>query len=158
MTDNAKGVPGGLDGLDFASVSPEEFAKIVKGLSKKEIAELASDAGLRQRVLREIFSRMERQFRPDAAGSLKALIRWKVTGDTDVYYEVTIDNGTCSVHEGRTDAEPRVTLALADAEFLKLVSGNGNPVTMFMTRKLKLGGDVGLATGLTRLFDIPKAA
>jgi putative sterol carrier protein len=157
MTDNANGVPGGLDDLDFAGVSPEDFAKIVKGLSKQEIAEIAADAPLRQRVLREIFSRMERQFRPEAAGSLKALIRWQVTGDPDAVYEVTIVDGTCAVHEGRTDAEARVTLTLGDAEFLKLVSGNANPVTMFMTRKLKLGGDVGLATGLTRLFDIPKA-
>ena len=153
MTDTA-----GFGELDFASVSPEQFAEIVKGLSKKEIAELAADAPLRQRILREIFSRMERQFRPDAAGSLNALIRWKVTGETDVVYEVTVADGTCSVHEGRTEAEPRVTLVLADADFLRLVSGNANPVTMFMTRKLKLAGDVGLATGLTRLFDIPKAA
>lgn len=158
MTENAQGAPGGFGDLDFAEVSPEEFATIVKGLSKRELTELAADAGLRQRVLREIFTRMERQFRPEAAGSLRALIRWQVTGESDAVYEVTIDDGTCAVHEGRTDAEPRVTLTLADADFLRLVSGNANPVTMFMTRKLRLSGDVGLATGLTRLFDIPKAA
>ncbi|MGK5643344.1 SCP2 sterol-binding domain-containing protein, partial [Streptomyces sp. URMC 126] len=46
---------------------------------------------------------------------------------------------------------------MGDAEFLRLVSGNASPVTMFMTRRLKLAGDVGLASGLTRYFDIPKA-
>ena len=36
---------------------------------------------------------------------------------------------------------------MGDAEFLKLVSGNGNPVTMFMMRKLKVAGDVGAGLG-----------
>lgn len=153
MTDDR----GRVADLDFARVTPEEFAELVKGLTKGEVAELAADADLRSRVLGEIFSRMERQFRPEAAGSMDALIRWKISGTAgDAYYEVTVADGGCSVREGRSDAEPRVTLTLPDAEFLKLVSGNANPVTLFMTRKLKLSGDVGLATGLTRLFDIPK--
>ncbi|MFF1695969.1 SCP2 sterol-binding domain-containing protein [Streptomyces sp. NPDC058257] len=162
MTDGVGGVGGaeGVAGLDFASVTPEEFAKIVKGLSGKEITEIARDAELRARVLQEVFGRMGRQFRPEAAGTLKALIRWKITGvdeAADVVYETDISEGTCTVREGRSNAEPRVTLVLADAEFLKLVSGNANPVTMFMMRKLKVAGDVALAAGLTRYFDIPKA-
>ncbi|MFD8571278.1 SCP2 sterol-binding domain-containing protein [Streptomyces sp. NPDC057694] len=146
--------------LDFASVTPEEFARIVKGLSAKEINEIAQDAALRARVLKEVFARMERQFKPDVAGSLEALIRWKVTGqdDTDeAVYETNISNGTCTVTEGRSNADPRVTLVMGDADFLKLVSGNSSPVTMFMMRKVKIAGDVALAAGLTRYFDIPKA-
>lgn len=88
---------------------------------------------------------------------LKALIRWKITGESEEVYETSIADGTCTVSPGRSDAEPRTTLVMGDAEFLKLVSGNGNPVTMFMMRKLKVAGDVGLASGLTRYFDIPKA-
>ena len=147
--------------LDFAAVSPQEFARLIKGLSVREIA--ASFHGeLRQHALREIFARMERLFRPEAAGSLRALIRWRVEGpgpdapDATVF-ETAIADGRCVVSEGASAAEPRVTLAMADAEFLKLVSGNGNPVTMFVLRKIKINGDVGLAAGLTRLFDIPKA-
>ncbi|MEV0119102.1 SCP2 sterol-binding domain-containing protein [Streptomyces sp. NPDC050844] len=147
----------GIAGLDFASVTPEEFAKIVKGLSGKEITEIAQGGELRARVLAEVFARMERQFKPDAAGSLKALIRWKITGVDEVVYETEIAEGTCTVREGRSDAEPRVTLIMSDAEFLKLVSGNASPVTMFMMRKVKIAGDVALAAGLTRYFDIPKA-
>ncbi|GAA2403384.1 SCP2 sterol-binding domain-containing protein [Streptomyces glaucosporus] len=145
-----------LAGLDFAAVSPEEFARIVKGLSTREIGEIMRGE-LRRRVLGEVFRRMERQFRPESAGSLNALIRWKVTGESDAVYETAVADGTCTVREGRTDAEARVTLTMGDADFLKLVSGNANPVTMFITRRLRLAGDVGLAAGLTRYFDIPKA-
>ncbi|MCK1798163.1 SCP2 sterol-binding domain-containing protein [Streptomyces sp. XM4193] len=152
----ADDITSDLSKLDFASVSPEEFARIVKKLSTKEIKELAQGE-LRTRVLSEVFGRMEKQFKAEAAGSTEALIRWKIDGESEVVYETLISGGTCTVTEGRSDAEPRVTLLMGDAEFLKLVSGNSSPVTMFMTRKLKIAGDVALASGLTRLFDIPKA-
>lgn len=157
MADNSSGnLSDELTALDFAAVSPQEFARIVKGLSAKQLGEVMHGE-LRTRVLGEVFGRMKQQFRPEAAGQLKALIRWKITGDTDAVYETSIADGTCAISEGRSGAEPRTTLVMADAEFLKLVSGNGNPVTMFMMRKLKVAGDVGLASGLTRYFDIPKA-
>ncbi|MFD0022599.1 SCP2 sterol-binding domain-containing protein [Streptomyces sp. NPDC058382] len=157
MADNSSGnLTDELAALDFATVSPPEFARIVKGLSAKQLGEVMHGE-LRTRVLGEVFGRMRQQFRPDAAGQLTALIRWKITGDTDVVFETSIAGGTCDIREGRSDADPRTTLVMADAEFLKLVSGNGNPVTMFMMRKLKVAGDVGLASGLTRYFDIPKA-
>ena len=146
-----------LSGLDFGEISPREFARLVKMLTPREIAE-AFQGELRLRALREIFARMERLFRPEAAGSLRALIRWRIEGAEDAaLFETAIADGRCVASEGATADEPRVTLALADAEFLKLVSGNGNPVTMFVLRKIKISGDVGLAAGLTRLFDIPKA-
>ncbi|MFD6426268.1 SCP2 sterol-binding domain-containing protein [Streptomyces sp. NPDC060198] len=148
-----------LSRLDFAAVSPEEFARIVKGLSVKQLDEVMRGA-LRERILGAVFDRMRQQFRPDAAGGVTALIRWKVTGgadETEEVYETAIADGNCSVTRGRSAAEPRTTLVMADADFLKLVSGNGNPITMFMMRKLKIAGDVGLAAGLTRYFDIPKA-
>ncbi|MFB7994113.1 SCP2 sterol-binding domain-containing protein [Streptomyces sp. NPDC056002] len=148
----------GIAGLDFSAVTPEQFAKIVKGLSAKEIDRIARDGELRARILEEVFARMERQFKPDAAGSLRAVIRWKVTSAdrAEAVYETEIANGTCTVTEGRSDTTPRVTLAMGDADFLKLVSGNQSPVMMFMMRKVRITGDVALAAGLNRYFDIPK--
>ncbi|MFF7200060.1 MULTISPECIES: SCP2 sterol-binding domain-containing protein [unclassified Streptomyces] len=152
----AENIGDELAALDFSAVSPEEFARIVKGLSGRELADVMRGE-LRGRVLREVFGRMKQQFRPENAGSVDALIRWKITGETEEIFETSITDGTCTVHEGRSEQEPRTTLVMGDAEFLKLVSGNGNPVTMFMMRKLKIAGDVALAAGLTRYFDIPKA-
>ncbi|MCX4680094.1 SCP2 sterol-binding domain-containing protein [Streptomyces sp. NBC_01433] len=156
MADNSSGdLTDELAGLDFSAVSPEEFARIVKGLSAGQLGEVMRGP-LRIRVLEEVFGRMRQQFRPAAAGQLTALIRWKITGESDEIFETAIAEGTCEITRGRSEAEPRTTLVMADAEFLRLVSGNGNPVTMFMMRKLKIAGDVGLASGLTRYFDIPK--
>lgn len=153
MTDDTA---GGLADLDFAEVSPQEFAQLVQGMTGKEINE-AMRGALRARVLDEVFARMGRQFRAENAGSLTALIRWRITGDPETVYETALADGACVARAGASDADPRVTLTLSDAEFLKLASGNASPITMFMTRKLRITGDLQLASGLTRLFDIPKA-
>ncbi|SEM30871.1 SCP2 sterol-binding domain-containing protein [Streptacidiphilus jiangxiensis] len=152
MTDTA-----GLADLDFTSVTPQEFARIVKGLSTKELKEVVQDAGLRRRILREVFARMESQFRPENAGQTSAVIRWKVGADGETVFETAIDKGACTVTEGRTEETPKVTLVLGDAEFLNLVSGNANPITLFFSRRLKVVGDLTLAARLTHYFDIPKA-
>ncbi|TXS47820.1 SCP2 sterol-binding domain-containing protein [Streptomyces sp. t39] len=153
MADN---ISGDLGGLDFSTVSPEEFAKIVKALTGRQIDETMRGE-LRMRVLRAVFGRMNQQFRPEAAGDQDVLIRWKITGESDEVFETAIAEGACTVTEGRSEREPRTTLVMGDAEFLRLVSGNANPVTMFMMRRLRVIGDVVTASGLTRYFDIPKA-
>ncbi|MFD5348050.1 SCP2 sterol-binding domain-containing protein, partial [Streptomyces anulatus] len=130
---NSGNLTDGLSGLDFAAVAPEEFARIVKNLSAKQLAEVMRGE-LRTRILGEIFGRLKQQFRPEAAGGLTALIRWKITGESDAVYETAIADGTCRVTPGRSDADARTTLVMGDAEFLKLVSGHGNPVTLVMTR------------------------
>lgn len=148
-----------LEGLDFGTVEPVEFARIVKGLPARQIAELMSGPQ-RRRVLDEVFGRMETRFKPAAAHGRDALIRWRITeGDEEGgdIYETHIADGACTVTRGRSDRTPQVSLTMAAPEFLKLVSGNATGPALFFTRKLKVKGDLRLAGGLTYFFDIPKA-
>ncbi len=148
-----------LEQLDFGTVEPVEFARIVKGLPARRITELMSGPQ-RRRVLDEVFGRMETRFKPDSARGRDALIRWRITeGDEEGgdVYETHIADGACTVSRGRTDRTPTVSLTMAALEFLKLVSGNASGPTLFFTRKLKVKGDIRLAGGLTHFFDIPKA-
>jgi putative sterol carrier protein len=67
---------------------------------------------------------------------------------------VVLSDGECRT--GRDlDAKPRVTLELGALEFLKLVTGNANPVAMFMTGKLKIRGDLLFAARVQGFFSIP---
>jgi len=87
-------------------------------------------------------------------------VHWKIYDRPDGgydHYEVVLEAGECSVSDSPS-REPAVTLKLKPADFLKLVSGSASGPTMFMTGKLKLEGDVMLASRLTSLFHIPKAA
>jgi putative sterol carrier protein len=146
-----------LDTLDFGEISAEEFARLVRNTGKRELA--AAVAGpVRARVLDEVFGRMRDRFKPDAAGRLSAVVRWRIVddGEPDAVYTMVIGNGTCAVAKGADEREPRLTLTMAAVEFLRLASGNASGTTMFMTRRLKAGGDLSLAAVLTRYFDIPR--
>jgi putative sterol carrier protein len=143
---------------EFASKDPKEFAAFVKGASNDQLnAALAGDN--RKKVLDEIFGRMPSLFRADRAGSTNTVIHWNVgdgpDGGVDTY-ELVIADGKC-VLSPTAEHEPKLALTLGQADFLKVVTGNANPVMMFMTGKLKAKGDLGLAAKIADLFDIPKS-
>jgi putative sterol carrier protein len=53
--------------------------------------------------------------------------------------------------------EPSVTLKLGAVPFLKLVTGNADGPSLFLSGKLKIEGDLILAARLPGLFEIPRA-
>ncbi|MEO3745101.1 SCP2 sterol-binding domain-containing protein [Plantactinospora sp. B5E13] len=147
-----------FDPATFASVEPQQFAKLVKSTPDAKLAEVMQ-GDLRGTILDAVFSRMPALFRADRAGSTNAVIHWTITGGPDGNsntYEVVIEDGTCQV-TGTPSRDPRLSLTMGPVEFLKIVSGGANPVTMFMTGKLKAKGDLPLAANIANLFDIPKA-
>ncbi|WP_117214679.1 SCP2 sterol-binding domain-containing protein [Allorhizocola rhizosphaerae] len=147
-----------IDLSDFSNLDPAAFAQLVKNASDAQLNEVMS-SDVRTKVLDEIFRRMPALFRPDRAGNTNAVIHWNITGRPDGgsdTYEIVIADGTCKLSDKPED-EPKLALTMGPADFLKVVSGNGNPVMMFMTGKLKAKGDLGLAANIANLFNIPKA-
>jgi putative sterol carrier protein len=147
-----------FDPATFSSVDPKQFAQLVRSTPDAQIAQ-AMQGEHRGKILDEVFGRMPPLFRADRAGATNAVIHWNITdrpdGGTDTY-EVVIDNGTCTTSE-KAERDPKLSLTMGPVEFLKIVSGAGNPVMMFMTGKLKAKGDLGLAANLANLFDLPRS-
>ncbi|MDT4989134.1 MAG: hypothetical protein QOI74_3228 [Micromonosporaceae bacterium] len=146
-----------IDGLDFATVEPKAFAQIVKSTPDAQIAELLS-AEKRKPALDAIFGKFPSLFRPDRAGSTEAVIHWNISGAPDGgvdTYELVIADGACTLSP-KPEHEPKLAITVGPVDFIKVVSGNGNPMMMFMTGKLKAKGDLGLAANIANLFDIPK--
>ena len=110
------------------------------------------------KILEGIFNRMPTLFRADRAGATQAVIHWNITGGpgggTDTY-ETVIENGACTV-TNQPARDPKLSMTMDPVTFLKVVSGDGNPMMMFMTGKIKAKGDLGLAAQVAKLFDIPK--
>src|SRR5262245_57517859 len=147
-----------FDPAEFTSIDPKEFAAKVKSASSADLKELMSGDN-RDKIIEAIFSRMPSTFRADRAGSTSAVIHWNITGRADGgsdVKEVVVENGTCAVSP-TPEREPKLTVTIGGVDFLNLISGNGNPMMMFMTGKLKAKGDMGLAANLANLFDLPKA-
>src|SRR5215212_7747260 len=142
----------------LASIGPKEFAQLIKSTPDATIAKvMQSDA--RTKILDEVFDRMPSLFRADKAGNTQTVIHWNLTdkpgGGADTY-ETVIENGVCTVSK-EAAREAKLALSLASVDFLKIVAGDGNPMMMFMSGKVKAKGDLGLAANIAKLFDIPKA-
>jgi putative sterol carrier protein len=65
-------------------------------------------------------------------------------------WKVDVRDGTVDVTEGAADAD--VTLLASEDDFIKIVNGEQNPTSAYMTGKLKIKGDMGAAMKLQKLF------
>jgi putative sterol carrier protein len=66
-------------------------------------------------------------------------------------WTVDVQDGKVSVTQDG-DAEPDATIATSQENFQKLLQGELNPTTAYMTGKLKIKGDMGAAMKLQKLF------
>ena len=66
-------------------------------------------------------------------------------------WTVKVTDGAVSVTEGMEDAAD-VTISASQEVFEKIISGEQNPTSAYMTGKLKLKGDMGAAMKLQKLF------
>ena len=139
------------------TMSSAEFVGLIKSMSDQEIRD--DFAGEHRGVLLDaIFARFPHQFRPDKAGDRSARIDFRVTGgpgDTSDTYGVVVEDGTCTVEKGAGEA-PDLSLMLGPAEFLKLITGTGNPAMMFMMGKVKARGDLAWPAASPNWFEAPK--
>ena len=65
-------------------------------------------------------------------------------------WKVDVRDGNVSVREGTGEAD--VTITTTGENFDKIVAGEMNPTTAYMSGKLKIKGDMGAAMKLQKLF------
>jgi SCP-2 sterol transfer family len=141
----------------LASIGPKEFTQLVRSTSDAKITEVMASEK-RTKILDEVFHRMPSLFRADRAGDTSTVIHWIITGGPEGAsdtYETVVENAACTVTSTPV-RDPKLAMTMDGLTFLKIVSGTGNPVMLFMTGKIKTKGDVTLATSIPKLFDIPK--
>ena len=104
-------------------------------------------------TVKETFEAMPARFKPDRAQGVKAVIQYDITGEGGCTYHVNVADGKCALAEGPA-ASPILTLTMAAPDWLDMVSGKLNGQMAFMSGKLKLKGDMGLAMKLAGMFSI----
>ena len=65
-------------------------------------------------------------------------------------WTVKVENGSVDVVDGAGEAD--VTISASQEIFEKIIAGEQNPTSAYMTGKLKLKGDMGAAMKLQKLF------
>ena len=88
---------------------------------------------------------------PSRVAGLDAGFQFDLQGDGGGVYHVDIAGGVTDVGAGPSSS-PNVTITMAAADFAELATGKLNPVQAFMSGKLKLKGDLGLALRLQSIL------
>ena len=82
--------------------------------------------------------------KPDRIAGMDCVYQFRIA---DAAWNVKLADGKAAVAEGEAPA-PNCTLTMAEPDFLDLVSGKLNGQMAFLTGKLKVAGDMGLALKL----------
>lgn len=101
--------------------------------------------------LATLFENMPSQFNADLAGDMNATILFDLTGDGGGQWAAVIADGTCEVKQGAID-NPTATLCMDAGDYQKMIDGELNAMTAFMTGKIKVEGDLGTIMKMQSVF------
>ena len=104
-------------------------------------------------TVNETFQAMPGKFRADKAAGVSATIQYDITGDQGGTWHAVIKDGACTVNPGAA-ANPNLTLTMAAQDWLDMVAGKLPGQQAFMSGKLKLKGDMGLAMKIGGMFAV----
>ncbi len=99
--------------------------------------------------VREFFEGLEARVDESKTAGMTNTYRFDVEGAGS--WTVAVDDGKVTVTEDG-GAEPDCTISASEETFQKLIGGEQNPTTAYMTGKLKITGDMGAAMKLQKLF------
>jgi putative sterol carrier protein len=97
---------------------------------------------------REFFEGLPSRVDSSKLGGIDNSYLFDVTGAGS--WLVRVRDSAVTVTEGGGDAD--TTITVSEENFLKLASGKQNPMTAYMTGKIKVKGDMGAATKLQKIF------
>jgi multimeric flavodoxin WrbA/putative sterol carrier protein len=156
----------GMELIRDGKVSKETEAEIQKPLvSPDEVAEMANlwwDSHLegitqgkpqdgRIEDMRLLLRGMAATFNAKAAGDLRATIQFEVTGRQTGHWFLSIENGKCAYHQGKTSS-PTLTIKTPSEVWLAIANGETDGQQAFMEGKYVADGDTNLLMRMKSLF------
>jgi putative sterol carrier protein len=104
-------------------------------------------------TVKETFDAMGPRFKPERAAGTNAVIQYDISGDGGGTWHAVIKDGACTVSSGPTAAAD-LTVTMASPDWLDMIGGKLYGQMAFMSGKLKLKGDMGLAMKVGSLFSV----
>lgn len=102
-------------------------------------------------TVKETFDMMASRFKPEKSAGVSAIVQYEITGESGGTWNATIKDGKCVVTSGAA-ASPNLTLTMSGQDWLDMLAGKLSGQMAFMSGKLKLKGDMGLAMKIGGMF------
>jgi len=92
---------------------------------------------------------------PEKAGSTSGVIEFDLSGENAGKWWLKIHDGKAESGKGDPPEPAKVTLSANSEDWVKIMSGKMDPVSSYMSGKLKIKGDMGLAMKMQTMFRRP---
>ena len=102
--------------------------------------------------LKEVLDKMPDALVPEKAAGMNAVVQLNLSGEGGGDWYMTIANGQVVIDEGQAPS-PDVSLAMEANDYVNITKGDGNPMTLFMTGRIKVQGNISIAMKFQDLFD-----
>lgn len=99
----------------------------------------------------EVFDGMRESFRPEKASDVHARFQFSFSGPEGGDWFIEVKDGDCEIQPGKIEA-PDVTFRASDKDWVALSNGKLNGTWAFLSGRLKVQGDRGLARKLGEIF------
>jgi len=101
--------------------------------------------------IRKLMANMPEAFNPAKATGVDAIIQYNLTGDDGSQGQSKIADGVCTVEEGVAE-NPTMTITMDASDYVDMMAGRLDGMQAFMTGKIKVDGDIMLASRLMTFF------
>ncbi len=102
-------------------------------------------------TIADLMSKMPGAFIPEKAPGLDAVIQFNFVGAEPGNWNAIIKNGAVKVEQG-VHPNPTMTLTADSGDYIKMFTGELDPMQAFLQGKLKLQGDPTLAMKMSEFF------
>jgi len=89
---------------------------------------------------------------PDALKGINATYQFNLSGDDGGAWTIALTDDVSEVRTGETE-DAQCTIAMTSEDFMAMIGGSLNPNLAFMTGKLKVTGEIGLALKLQSILN-----
>lgn len=99
----------------------------------------------------DVFQEMPNRFDVNKAKDANFSVQFDLSGDNGGQWYVKVANGQCDTGKGTIES-PTATIRMDATDYVKMTSGELNPMAAFMSGKVKVEGDLNSVMKLQSLF------
>jgi putative sterol carrier protein len=101
----------------------------------------------------DIFAKIPENFNADKAAGVDMILVFSLSGDNGGNWTINIADGAVDVTEGVAD-NPNATINMDGDDYVKMMSGELNPMMAFMSGKVKVDGDLNSVMKMQSIFSM----